>query len=326
MHYHIAIKFQGIDELLIKLLDIPLSQDFIKLCHINYLKEQPVFRDFANYNFDYMQKLVHQCREVLGWNWIKSEEDYYDNSITTIMHKDLETFLANGYNTIPEGYDQLLHDLHVCLHSMEGHNNRTTIQIEWFNDSGFSLDNYDFNFIHDNTLGAILLQNPYVGHPPSWIYRSNDHTAVWQTCRFHDFVRPGIVINMTGNLNQTIMPFNQVNDYLKWWKDTAPDFVEYHGEQKLLDNSGKPIIGYVVNNNLLLKLNQQSTIKFEYLRFNPELGLPDQLDDLTKLKINLNKTDYEVIAGPDWPSYQQFISSNDIPEFVVNELKLITRS
>lgn len=321
MHYHIAIKFQEIDELLIKFLDIPLSQDFIKLCHKNYLRQKPILRDYVNYNLDSMKKLALQCRELLGWNWVtNNDDDYYNLEVTTRMHKDLETFLANGYSNIPAGYDQLLHDLHECLHSMQGHNTRYTIQLEWFNDDGFSLDNYDFKFTHDNTLGAVLMQNPYVGHPPGWIYKSNDYTAIWQTCRFHDFVRPGLVINMRGNLNQTIVPFDEADDYLNWWKNTAADFVEYHGEQKLLDNAGQPVIGYVINNELLLQI-QNSNITFEYMRFNPELKLPDHLDDLTKLKSSLTKHDYECMAGPDWPTYQQFMSTDNVSELVVNELK-----
>lgn len=318
----LTIKFSNVDELHINFLDLPLIKKFVDLCHHNYVYQKPIVRDYKNYDIDVLKNLANQAKDLLGWNWIKSNDQYNDLAVTTQMHKDLEIFLSNGYNNIPAGFDQLLHDLHVALHSAQGSNNRNNIQLEWFNDDGFPLNDHDLEFVNDNTLGAVVLQNPYVGHPPAWVYGQNDHNNIWQTCRFHDVVKPGIVINLIGNLEKTVVPISkkQQDDYISWFQKHAPDFLDHHGKEKMLRNLGSPVIGYVANNHVLLELKKQQHIKFDYLHFHSRFQLDNTVDPLIGLKRSVTKDDYERMAGPDWPTYDDFVNNPAVPEFVLNEI------
>lgn len=318
MAYSLGIKFKGIQELQIEFLDIPWIPQFLTMVHKNYLYDQPIVRDFNSVDYDKFLELANLCGHVLGWDWLKTQDQLKDWSVTTKMHKDIETFLSQGYHNIPDGLDQLLHDAHHGLHSMQEAGSRSSIQLEWFNDDGFALP--DLDFVHDNTLGAVVLQNPFVGHPPMWIYVQNDHSNIWQTCKFHDHVRPGLLIKMQGQMSKTIKAPN-LDAYMSWWKSHAPDFVEFHGQDKLLQNSGIPVIGYVTNNHVLLELKKQNTIEFEYFRFDPALDGLDQYNDIVKLKRSIIKSDYELMAGPDWPSYQDFVTAAEIPPWLLAEIK-----
>ena len=304
MHYDFAVKFQNSPELYVRLHDSDLARDWLYLFYLNYQREIPLFRDQGSYSLSRMKQLAYQCKHVLGWDWIHN--DYDDFEVTTSMHKDLEQYLAKGFSGVPSEHDSLLHELHICLHSTQQRNLRTTMQLEWFNDDGFSLEGYDFKFSHDSTLGSIWLQNPYVGHPPDWIWQQNDHINVWQTCRFHDFVRPGLVINMLGSLEPTIKQFNH-QAYLDWWNTTASDFVKHHGVDKMLANTGHPVIGQIVNNKALLPLQHMATLKFEYIRFADTAAIKPIRQHFAPV-FAINQTDYENVAGPDWPSYDQFQS------------------
>jgi hypothetical protein len=320
MEYHIAIKFQESDELLIRFNDSDLVQDYLYLFYKNYQRQLPLFRDQGAYSLERMRELVEQCGTMLNWHWDLDRYDGFEN--TTLLHKDLEKYLARGFNGVPKEHDSLLHELHICLHSSQLKNQRTTMQLEWFNDDGFSLADYNFKFVHDNTLGAVFLQNPYVGHPPDWIWEQNDFTNVWQTCKFHDFVRPGLVINMLGSLERSVISFPQ-EEYLRWWETFAPDFLQYHGVEKMLANTGKPVIGYIINNQLLLGLQTKEKINFEYVRFHPDLKIsPSRQKFLPEFQIN--KQDYERIAGPSWPDYDDFFLHNNRPAFVIEEIYQMT--
>jgi hypothetical protein len=313
--YDFVVKFQDSAELYIKFNDSELTRDYVALFFRNYKKQPPILRDQGAYDIARMRELASQARDILGWNW--TEADYSDYAVTTRMHKDLEIYLSKGFTDIPLRHDSLLHELHICLHSAQLQNQRTTIQLEWFNDDGFDLKKYDFQFIHDDTLGAVSLQNPYVGHPPDWIWKQNDHTAVWQTCKFHDFVRPGLVISMQGHLQRTIAEFNRV-DYLNWWRQMAPNFLAYHGEKKMLSNTGKPVIGYVINNHDLVPLQDKRQLNFEWIKFHPDLDSKISFDNLPVLQ-PISQSDYQNIAGPDWPTYEQFVNGNR-PNYVCQEI------
>lgn len=321
MAYNLGIKFKGLEELQIEFLEIPWIKQFLILCHRNYLYDRPIIRDSDTVDYEKFLQLADRCRLLLGWNWVKTQDQLKDWTITTKMHKDIESFLASGYNNIPDGFDQLLHDLHHALHSMQGLTSRT-IQLEWFNDDGFPLE--DFEFIHDNTLGAVHLQNPFVGHPPMWIYEQNDYSNVWQTCKFHDFVRPGIVIKIQGELTKTIKTAS-LDSYLQRWQTLAPDFVKFHGQEKLIKNSGQPVIGYVTNNHVLLELKKQKNKEFEYFRFDEALSDLEKYNEFIKLKRSITHSDYDKIAGIDWPSYQDFVVANEIPAWMLEEIKIMTR-
>ena len=224
------------------------------------VRDQPcgIFRDPQKYTMEYFMELVHRAQEILGWNWHRSE---YPLDVTTALHKDLERYLARGFKEIPETHDELLHELHFALHAIESGSQRNSwLQIEWFNDRGFSMHVRDYPAKIAMDFGDIRLQNPYVGHHPLYIYQQQDTANIDQTCKFHDFVKPGInlVIDQSCNTYQ----FDQ-QDYLAWWAHNAPNFLRKHGVHTVMSWTGHPVIGRVLNLNDL-----EIVLKKPYLEFS----------------------------------------------------------
>ena len=155
-----------------------------------YQKQKPIFRDANRYTKDYMHSLALKVRDLLGWNWITEE---YTPKNAARFHKDIEVLLKNGFNNVPEELDEILHELHYGLHILEWpkFNHGGWLQIEWYNDEGFELDS-NFKFKKTMSIGDVKLQNPYVGHGPTQIYVEQDGINISQTCKFHNFVKPGI--------------------------------------------------------------------------------------------------------------------------------------
>jgi hypothetical protein len=110
--------------------------------------------------------------------------------------------------------------------------------------------------------GDIKVQNPYVGHIPTLAYYQNDCSNIMQTCRFHDFVKPGIYIETREDKYYNNF---SISEYINWWTTNAPEFVSTHGLEKLLHYTGQPVIGRVenlddlhrvVNSDLILELEK----------------------------------------------------------------------
>jgi hypothetical protein len=143
-------------------------------------------------------------------------------------------------------------------------NKRFHLQIEWFNDEGFPLDE-TFNHQLIMNFGDIKIQNPHVGHIPFLAWAQNDYSNVNQTCRFHDFVKPGIYIECRENNHG--MDFS-ISEYLNWWKTNAPEFVNTHGIEKLLHYTGQPVIGRVKNlEDLRTVINSDNILILEKVEF-----------------------------------------------------------
>ena len=126
MEYHFALRFKDTEPLYIKFADSGLAKDYMALFYRNYQKQPPMLRDQGAYDIDQMRQLADKAKHILGWHW--QAEDYSDYRVTTRMHKDLETYLKSGFGNVPGQHDQLLHDLHICLHSAQLQNQRTPIQ------------------------------------------------------------------------------------------------------------------------------------------------------------------------------------------------------
>ncbi len=133
------------------------------------------------------------------------------------------------------------------------------LQIEWFNDDGFALDK-SFKFKLNMEVGDIKLQNPFVGHGPLQIYRYNDWSNVFQTCHFHDFVRPGINIYTKVRDNTDILD----GSYEEWWQTNATEFVSQHGMEKIWHYTGHPVIGRTLNvSDVIAVGNHREDLVFE---------------------------------------------------------------
>lgn len=237
------VKFRYCPEIVCRLDDTPLAQKYFDLVRQQYFHDPaPLFRDPQKYTHDYFAQLALQAYETLGWNWVR---DRYTLDVTTQMHKDLEQYLKDGFESVPAEHDDLLHELHFALHAIESNSRRDNwLQIEWFNDLGFAIESTQYPAKVSLEFGDLRLQNPYVGHHPLFVYQQNDYRCVSQTCRFHDFVKPGIniVIDKCSVDYELNWP-----DYISWFLANGADFVNQHGIEKLRQFTGHPVVGRVVN-------------------------------------------------------------------------------
>lgn len=257
------IKFANVPALRCQLNATSLATKYLDLLKNQYsLNPNPIFRDPQNYTIAYFQQLVKQAKEQLGWDW---QRDQYDIDTTTLLHKDIETYLAQGYSNIPEQHDHLLNELHFCLHAIQSGSKRDHwLQIEWFNDAGFFIDADQYPAKLHMEFGDLRLQNPYVGHHPLYVYEQQDSTNVNQTCRFHDFVKPGINIVIMPDKHHAAFDWDH---YLSWFQTHGSDMLQHHGIAALKKFTGHPVIGSVANKDDLRSLLDQPVIVFESISF-----------------------------------------------------------
>lgn len=257
------VKFKGLPELRINLHDNSTVCDWLELFENNYNKEFPIFRDQKKYTVDYLRELALEAKNKLNWD---CETEFSSINDTVKLHKCLETTLAAGFSSIAEVHDNLIHELHFCLHKVEYidfnlvNSSRKFLQIEWFNNDGFDLDEQFKHKLHIE-FGDIRLQNPFVGHIPLQIFDQNDTSNIMQTCKFHNFVRPGLYIHSKHEIHN----FN-LSEYISWWKTYAPEFVKYHSMEKILHYTGHPVIGNVINlNDLEIITHYENLLELEYV-------------------------------------------------------------
>ena len=213
-------------------------------------QQTPFYRDTSAYTPEYMIELAHRAKEAFEWNWLSDE---YNTSITAQLHKDLENSVGQlGFDQIPEEYDELLYDLHHCLHAIQfgktSQGRFDNFQIEWFTDTAVALP-ADFTFKESINFGDLILINPYVGHNPLQIYMENDFTSLSTTARFHDVIKPGIVL-------KTGPDFVAKDTILKEFIKQDPVFVKLHGEDKIKYYSGYATVGHTVNIDALTQVIQ----------------------------------------------------------------------
>jgi len=243
----ITVIFQNQPPIHIELYNSTAATQWKQLFLNNYQREFPVFRDMQKYSLHYLEQLVQQANETCGWNFTNNIVTLED---TVALHKHIEVTLANGYQNVPKLWHHLLDELHFALHAFEQNNMSRTpgrgyfLQLEWFNNDFVPLPD-DFEFNDNFKFGAIRLQNAYVGHTPLMVYAQNDHINIFQTCKFHDRIKPGLHI-MTARSN-TSNQNNDISKYQNWWKLHAPEFVAHHGIDKIMYYTGYPLIGQVIN-------------------------------------------------------------------------------
>jgi hypothetical protein len=292
----LSICFKDFPPLLVQLDNNEVAHQWKKLFSDNYSRQMPMCRSGEKkYTLAYLNELVAEANEKLDWNYSTSIASADD---TVKLHKNIEQICANGFKNIPSAYDNLIHEMHFCIHAIESsamlapvtyteptaistpvnkvqpsmptatptpvNKEQTSVptsflQIEWFNDDGFALDP-SFKFKLNMEVGDIKLQNPFVGHGPLQIYRYNDWSKVFQTCRFHDFVRPGINLLTKVRDNTDILD----GSYEEWWQTNATDFVARHGMKKIWHYTGHPVIGRTLNvSDVIAVLNHREDLIFE---------------------------------------------------------------
>jgi hypothetical protein len=258
-----AVKFHHCPELHYHLDRTPLAERYLNMLASQYLDDpHPLFRDQQKYTLDYFKNLVIQAQEILKWNW---HADNYDVNITTRLHKDLEQYLVAGFENIPEDHDHLIHELHFCLHAIESGSRRDNwLQIEWYNDAGFFINGAEFPGKIDLEFGDLRLQNPFVGHHPLFLYQQQDNTNISQTCKFHNFVKPGLNLVIDNSKPKNKFNFEK---YRQWFEINDPQFVQQHGWDTIEKFTGHPVIGKVLNPQDLVTTVNCPVLEFEYLKF-----------------------------------------------------------
>jgi len=210
-----------------------------------------------------MLELAHQARDAFGWNWDQVTD--FESGIAAQLHKDLELLLANGFEHIPERYDNLVHELHYCLHLNQFPNKhsraKSWLQIEWYNDEGFELSP-EFEFQKILKFGDVKLQNPFVGHGPWQMWCEQDFINISQTCKFHTWVKPGINI-----ATRNFLGVDNIDEIVQAFEQHDPEFVRLHGADKIKHYTGYPVIGQVINLKDLEHVSQQNNLVFESLEF-----------------------------------------------------------
>jgi hypothetical protein len=247
--HDITVNFKNCQPLYIKLDSNAVAQEWKKLFQKNLEHSLPIYKDSKDDSVTRLQKLVSEANQKLDWNYNSNIQTIDD---TVRLHKHIEQICAEGFASIPAEYDNLIHDIHACIHHLEAAGEFTEINqvpphdgiltLEWYNDDGFPLDR-NFNHKLNLEVGDIKLQNPYVGHSPLQVYRTNDYSNINQTCKFHDLIRPGLTI-VTDVHNRNDFSLSQ---YINWWKTYALDFVSKHGIETIMHYTGHPVIGRVVN-------------------------------------------------------------------------------
>jgi hypothetical protein len=261
----IILKFKNQPKLYLDIDNHTVGQQYFNLVRQNYNVTLPIFRDRKKYSIEYMYELAKKAKQLLGWEW---EAEKYSIENTPLLHKDLEELAGvDGFRTVPEEYDDLLHEIHYCLHIIQynskSQNGRSGwLQLEWYNDQVLPLD-HTFKFTIDLKFGDIKLQNPWVGHGPLQVYLEKDFTKIGQTCKFHDSIRPGINI-----VTEDFLPFNESEQLINTFKMHDPVFVENHGVEKILHYTGHPVVGRVRNLVDLQTIIDAPLLEFESLEFN----------------------------------------------------------
>ena len=255
------IKFKNFDYLICHINDDSVGVKYYHLVKANYKQSFPVYRDRPKFTKQYLRDLAEQANDHFGWNW-NIQELALEN--TTQLHKDIEQLLSDGFDSIPAELDHVIHDLHYGLHILQDNVTPSRIgwmQIEWYNDTGFALQDYKFKSKLD--IGDLRLQNPYVGHGPLQVYTEKDFTNISQTCKFRDFVKPGINL-ITVSTDQ----FDEEDQLIEKFKQHDPRFVEQHGIDKIKSYIGFPVIGRVENINLLEQIvHYDQVVELESIEF-----------------------------------------------------------
>jgi len=259
---NIQVKFKDRPELNLSIEDTSVGRKFTKLIEATYRRHPTIYRDVLKYTPEYMRELSQQAKQEFGWTWDEHED--INIGIAPSLHKNLETLLATGFSQITEQQDELIHELHYCLHLTQfGTQDRTSwLQLEYHLPVGFPL-NPDFKFKRSFDFGDVKLINPYVGHGPLQLFQEQDGINISQTCKFHNFIKAGI------NIAQTDYPeFTDFEALIKFFWAHDPDFVEEHGVEKIIHYTGYPVVGRVTNLNDLHAVVNSGILEFESLSFN----------------------------------------------------------
>lgn len=261
--HNIKLYFKNHSPISINFIDHPVAHSVFDLAKKHYQIHPVVFRDNLKYTMNYFENLAEQANKVFNWNWKTSNITVED---TVVMHEDLERILNDegDFSTIPEHLDQLIHELHFCLHNIQKAKPSRSgyFQVEWFTNEYLDIQQ-DFCFTTDIAFGDVILQNPFVGHNPLKCYADNDFDDIERTCRIPTRIKSGIVIATFDNLFEF-----DIVDYHHWWHTNGKPVTDLVGYDTILKYTGEGKIGEVVNKEDLRQILESTDVLiFDKLEF-----------------------------------------------------------
>ena len=132
-------------------------------------------------------------------------------------------------------------------------------QIEWLTDTSIPLPK-SFEFVESTRFGDLLLINPYVGHNPVQIFNEKDFTSLETTCRFHNIIKPGIVLSTGGDVTK--------DEIVEEFKRQDPAFVQLDAEDKIRYYSGFAVVGRVLDVELYNQINcSEDLLELNQIKF-----------------------------------------------------------
>ena len=257
----IQLKFKNFDVLELKIESTETATTFFNFFKMNLIDSLPICKDPLEYDWRMFEQLVDKVVTAFGWNWTYNDIKQAD---LVSWHKDLESCLekTGEMDEIPAALRQLVIDTHFCLHRLqtihEQKELRHRIQIEWYT-SDRRLMPEDVIFKRNIGFGDVILQNPYVGHDPITCFFQDDYKNISRTCAFHDIMTPGFFIQLK---DSPWTPGIEKN-YINWYEQKCADFVDKVGLQTIMEYTGYPVVGKVVNLGLLQKIQNSNYLKLE---------------------------------------------------------------
>jgi len=254
--------FKNFDPMEISIDDNKTGDLYLEIVKRHYEEQKPFFVDNLAWTSERLHYLARIAKKELNWNWLKND---YTIDITAQLHKDLEYSVGvHGYESIPPEHHWLIYELHHCLHGIQHGKEEgrpDNLQVEWLTDDHHILPD-DFVFSPEIVNGDIILINPHVGHNPWQIYLEKDYEDLNSTVKFHDRIKPAVVIS---SCDFQIDKQKILNTFI----ENDPEFVEKHTAEKILYYTGAAKIGKVTNIDQYLSIvNSPQILEFDRIEFD----------------------------------------------------------
>jgi hypothetical protein len=254
--------FKNFDPMEISIDDNKTGDLYLEIVKRHYEEQKPFFVDNLAWTSERLHYLARIAKKELNWNWLKND---YTIDITAQLHKDLEYSVGiHGYESIPSEHHWLIYELHHCLHGIQHGKEEgrpDNLQVEWLTDDHHILPD-DFVFSPEIVNGDIILINPHVGHNPWQIYLEKDYEDLNSTVKFHDRIKPAVVIS---SCDFQIDKQKILNTFI----ENDPEFVEKHTAEKILYYTGAAKIGKVTNIDQYLSIvNSPQILEFDRIEFD----------------------------------------------------------
>jgi hypothetical protein len=254
--------FKNFDPMEISIDDNKTGDLYLEIVKRHYEEQKPFFVDNLAWTSERLHYLAKIAKKELNWNWLKND---YTIDITAQLHKDLEYSVGvHGYESIPPEHHWLIYELHHCLHGIQHGKEEgrpDNLQVEWLTDDHHILPD-DFVFSPEIVNGDIILINPHVGHNPWQIYLEKDYEDLNSTVKFHDRIKPAVVIS---SCDFQIDKQKILNTFI----ENDPEFVEKHTAEKILYYTGAAKIGKVTNIDQYLSIvNSPQILEFDRIEFD----------------------------------------------------------